>query len=298
MVWLGRCQSAPAAGAGYELALACDDILLVDDRSSACSLPEVPLLGAAGTGGLTRWSTSAHVRRDLAYVFATRTEGIRGARPWMGSGRRPSPPHQVRRGGDQPGPGPGRSVRTARPSRRHLSLTPPRGHIDGDMIRYLTSSPPDRSWARRGSRCPARPTQYLSARASYAAGASFWPRRWLREFDDAMLQPSASTSPELGTWFSRRKGDLSAVLALEDGCGSTPGQLAPPGDHAVCAGPSSASTSRPAPLVASFTRAAATPAPLPKLAPGRRPVVHARRPLRGDATDRPPPGRAGADRRQ
>src|SRR5213596_2216796 len=69
------------AGGGYELALACDEILLVDDRSSAVSLPEVPLLGVLpGTGGLTRVTDKRHVRHDLADVFCTTTEGVRGAR--------------------------------------------------------------------------------------------------------------------------------------------------------------------------------------------------------------------------
>jgi len=68
-----------AAGGGYELALACDEILLVDDRSSAVSLPEVPLLAVLpGTGGLTRVVDKRHVRRDLADVFATKIEGIKG----------------------------------------------------------------------------------------------------------------------------------------------------------------------------------------------------------------------------
>src|SRR5688572_30975143 len=77
-VWLAAVNGT-AAGGGYELALACDDILLVDDRSSSVSLPEVPLLGVLpGTGGLTRVVDKRHVRRDLADVFATRTEGVRG----------------------------------------------------------------------------------------------------------------------------------------------------------------------------------------------------------------------------
>jgi benzoyl-CoA-dihydrodiol lyase len=68
-----------AAGGGYELALACDEILLVDDKSSAVSLPEVPLLAVLpGTGGLTRVVDKRHVRRDLADVFATKVEGIKG----------------------------------------------------------------------------------------------------------------------------------------------------------------------------------------------------------------------------
>ena len=68
-----------AAGGGYELALACDEILLVDDRASAVSLPEVPLLAVLpGTGGLTRVVDKRHVRRDLADVFATRAEGVKG----------------------------------------------------------------------------------------------------------------------------------------------------------------------------------------------------------------------------
>src|ERR1700691_5641934 len=70
-----------AAGGGYELALACDQILLIDDGSSAVALPEVPLLGVLpGTGGLTRLVDKRHVRRDRADVFATTAEGIKGAK--------------------------------------------------------------------------------------------------------------------------------------------------------------------------------------------------------------------------
>src|SRR6202045_5229156 len=70
-----------ASGGGYELALACDQILLVDDRSSAVSLPELPLLGVLpGTGGLTRVVDKRHVRRDLADIFCTTSDGIRGQR--------------------------------------------------------------------------------------------------------------------------------------------------------------------------------------------------------------------------
>ena len=77
-VWLAAVNGT-AAGGGYELALACEEILLIDDRSSAVSLPEVPLLAVLpGTGGLTRVVDKRKVRRDLADVFATRTEGVKG----------------------------------------------------------------------------------------------------------------------------------------------------------------------------------------------------------------------------
>ena len=77
-VWIAAVNGT-AAGGGYELALACDEIVLVDDRSSAVSLPEVPLLAVLpGTGGLTRVVDKRHVRRDLADVFATRAEGVKG----------------------------------------------------------------------------------------------------------------------------------------------------------------------------------------------------------------------------
>src|SRR3954464_14277688 len=76
--WLAAINGT-AAGGGYELAIACDEIVLVDDRASAVSLPEVPLLAVLpGTGGLTRVVDKRHVRRDLADMFSTRAEGIKG----------------------------------------------------------------------------------------------------------------------------------------------------------------------------------------------------------------------------
>src|SRR5258708_29966567 len=82
--FIAACNGSTAGG-GYELALACDEIVLIDDRSSAVSLPEVPLLGVLpGTGGLTRLTDKRQVRRDLADVFCTTSEGVRGqrARDW------------------------------------------------------------------------------------------------------------------------------------------------------------------------------------------------------------------------
>src|SRR5258708_63043 len=78
--FIAACKGATAGG-GYELALACDEIILIDDRSSAVSLPEVALLGVLpGTGGLTRVTDKRHVRRDLADVFCTSADGVQGDR--------------------------------------------------------------------------------------------------------------------------------------------------------------------------------------------------------------------------
>src|SRR5437016_7899022 len=78
--FIAACNGSTAGG-GYELALACDEIVLIDDRSSAVSLPELPLLGVLpGTGGLTRLTDKRKVRRDLADIFCTTTEGVRGQR--------------------------------------------------------------------------------------------------------------------------------------------------------------------------------------------------------------------------
>src|SRR5438046_2820399 len=78
--YLAAC-SGPTAGGGYELALACDEIVLIDDGSSTVSLPEVPLLGVLpGTGGLTRLVDKRKVRRDRADLFGTLAEGIKGKR--------------------------------------------------------------------------------------------------------------------------------------------------------------------------------------------------------------------------
>src|SRR5579859_1012795 len=78
--FLAACNGTTAGG-GYELALACDEIILIDDRSSAVSLPEVPLLGVLpGTGGLTRVTDKRRVRRDMADIFCTTPEGIQGQR--------------------------------------------------------------------------------------------------------------------------------------------------------------------------------------------------------------------------
>jgi benzoyl-CoA-dihydrodiol lyase len=213
-----------AAGGGYELALACDEILLVDDRSSAVSLPEVPLLGVLpGTGGLTRVVDKRHVRRDLADVFATRTEGVRGAQAveW---GLVDAVAPRTKFDEEARGRALARAERSDRPADTGgVELTPVERSVEGSVIRYpklevrldrelgaawFTLLGPSASPMTSGA-VPSSPE------AITAAGAAFWPLAVCRELDDAMLHLRFN-EPEIGTWVLQTKGDVSAVLAYDD----------------------------------------------------------------------------------
>jgi benzoyl-CoA-dihydrodiol lyase len=216
-----------AAGGGYELALACDEILLVDDRSSAVSLPEVPLLAVLpGTGGLTRLVDKRGVRRDRADVFATRAEGMKGrqAVEWGlvdAVVRRTRFAEAVRErtrayaaASDRPDGGPG------------VPLVPLEIEIDGDGLRYSTLAVRiDRAlgaafvtvYAPTGPE-PSDPAGLL------AAGGSAWVLSVVRELDDAILRLRFN-EPDVGTWVLRTVGDPALVAAAEE-------LLAPgPSDH-------------------------------------------------------------------
>src|SRR5438309_5319528 len=188
-VWLAAVNGT-AAGGGYELALACDDILLVDDRSSAVSLPEVPLLGVLpGTGGLTRVVDKRHVRRDLADVFATRTEGVRGAQAveW-GLVDAIAPRTKFDEESNA------RAVTRAEASDRPadaagIELTPLERTVDGSVNRYPNLEVRlDRelgtAWFTLSG-----PSGELATtpEAIIRQGSAFWPLAVCREFDDAML---------------------------------------------------------------------------------------------------------------
>jgi benzoyl-CoA-dihydrodiol lyase len=195
-----------AAGGGYELALACDWITLVDDNSSTVALPELPLLGVLpGTGGLTRLVDKRRVRRDLADVFATRAEGIRGktALAWKLVDE-VVPPRRFEE-----------AVRE-----RALAAAGSAARLPGEGI----ALPPLGTYAyvgvaREGNtatitlRGPDHPAP-ADPGEQHALGAGGWFLRLLRELDDAILD-LRTNDPETGTWLLRTEGDPQAVLAHE-----------------------------------------------------------------------------------
>jgi benzoyl-CoA-dihydrodiol lyase len=216
--WLAAVNGT-AAGGGYELALACDDILLVDDRSSAVSLPEVPLLGVLpGTGGLTRVVDKRHVRRDLADVFATRTEGVRGTQAveW---GLVDAIAPRTKFDEEAAARALARAEQSDRPADASgIELTPLGRTVEGDTIRYPNVEVRlDRelgtAWFTLSG--PSAGSVPGTPEAIVEAGPSFWPLALAREFDDAMLHLRFN-EPDIGTWVLQTKGDASAVLAADD----------------------------------------------------------------------------------
>ncbi len=207
-----------AAGGGYELALAADYIILVDDGASAVSLPEVPMLAVLpGTGGLTRVVDKRRVRRDRADFFCTVTEGVRGQRAldWKlvdelasRSAMRETSlarAHEFAAAANRPKAGSG------------IVLTPLAREIGEDEIHYGTMSIAlDRAngvanFTIQGPEAPPP----ADAAGIQAAGAEFWPLALARELDDAVLH-LRSNEPEIGTWVFRTQGDGALVAAYDD----------------------------------------------------------------------------------
>lgn len=204
------------AGGGYELALACDEIILVDDGASAVSLPEVPLLGVLpGTGGLTRLVDKRKVRRDYADVFSTVAEGIKGAQAAKWGlvdvvVPRSKFDEEVNRRAQRlakmsaPTSGPG------------VVLDPVTPTVDGDTLRYrhvtLAVDRPQRT-ATLLVQGPAT-LQPESAEAIFAQGCAFWPLQAFRELDDALLRLRFDFE-EIGLVAIKTRGDRSALLALD-----------------------------------------------------------------------------------
>jgi benzoyl-CoA-dihydrodiol lyase len=205
-----------AAGGGYELALACDQIVLIDDGSSTVSLPEVPLLGVLpGTGGLTRVVDKRHVRRDRADLFATRSEGYRGATAVEWGLVDATVP---RKGWTEEI---GRRARAAadastRRSGRGIALTPLQRTEDGDTLSYPFLTATLHRDARRVDITVHGPddARPADAEAVHAQGVDYWPFAVTRALDDLVLR-LRTNEPSLGTWVLRTEGDVDRVLAYD-----------------------------------------------------------------------------------
>jgi benzoyl-CoA-dihydrodiol lyase len=206
-----------AAGGGYELALACEEILLIDDNSSAVSLPEVPLLGVLpGTGGLTRVVDKRRVRKDRADVFATRSEGVRGkqAVEWKLVDevipKRQWDEKVAERAAEA-------AARSSRPAgAQGISLTPLRRTETADAITYEhveARLDRERGLVEITVHGPSGGVPESLERV-HELGAAFWPLAMTRELDDLILRLRANEL-ELGTWIIRTKGDVEDALAFE-----------------------------------------------------------------------------------
>jgi benzoyl-CoA-dihydrodiol lyase len=206
-----------AAGGGYEMALACEQILLVDDNSSAVSLPEVPLLGVLpGTGGLTRVIDKRRVRKDRADVFATRSEGVRGrqAVEWKLVDevipKRSWDATVAERAATA-------AARSHRPAEAEgVTLTPLQREETADGITYQhVSAKFDRAQGLVEITVfgPEGDVPDTVSRV-HELGARFWPLAMTRELDDLILRLRANEL-ELGTWVIRTKGDIEDALAFE-----------------------------------------------------------------------------------
>ncbi|NLD53835.1 MAG: benzoyl-CoA-dihydrodiol lyase [Burkholderiaceae bacterium] len=206
------------AGGGYELALACDEIVLVDDRSSSVSLPEVPLLGVLpGTGGLTRVTDKRRVRHDLADLFCTSVEGVRGQRAveWRLVDAAVKPAQFAAAVNE-------RAARLAAESHRPreakaVALSRLQREDSADALRYrhltveIDRAKRTATFTVRAPRTP----QPTDAAGIEAAGEAWWPLAMARELDDAILS-MRTNELDIGVWLLKTSGDIAAVTAVDE----------------------------------------------------------------------------------
>jgi benzoyl-CoA-dihydrodiol lyase len=205
-----------ASGGGYELALACEHIMLVDDRSSAVSLPELPLLGVLpGTGGLTRVSDKRHVRRDLADYFSTKAEGIGGKKAvqWRLVDEAVPRPRWDATVAERAAELAGRSNRPE--GAAGVPLPPLRKTRGDDAITYEHVSAALNRDAGSVDITIKGPQADPPAGIDEARSAGFWPLAVTRELDDLILDLRTNEA-ELGTWVFRTEGDPALVLAHDE----------------------------------------------------------------------------------
>ena len=206
------------AGGGYELALSCDEIVMIDDRSSTVSLPEVPLLGVLpGTGGLTRLTDKRKVRRDLADVFCSTAEGVRAdrAKQWNLVDHVAKPQQFKQSVAERAAAMAARSRRSE--PRKAVTLTPLDRRIDASGYHYTYVDITVDRKARTATltvNAPQGP-QPDSLDQIYQAGCGWWPLAVGRELDDAILMLRANEL-DIGLWILKTRGDIDAVVAADE----------------------------------------------------------------------------------
>jgi benzoyl-CoA-dihydrodiol lyase len=211
-----------ASGGGYELALACEHIMLIDDRSSAVSLPELPLLGVLpGTGGLTRVVDKRHVRRDLADYFSTKAEGLGGKKAVAWKLVDEAVPRVRWQEAVEERSRAFASAAARLPGGPAISLTPLEKERTADSIatvhiKYVhVSAVLDRERAVAEITVTGPPADAPASMADvYAAGAAFWTLAVARELDDLILDLRTNET-EIGTWVLRTAGSAERALGYD-----------------------------------------------------------------------------------
>jgi len=209
------------AGGGYELALACDEIILIDDRSSAVSLPEVPLLGVLpGTGGLTRVTDKRRVRHDHADIFCTTAEGVRGQRAldWKLVDAIVKPGQFAKAVQER---ALALSQSSTRTNAKPVALVPLARSYEGDYEWVKVAIDRARRAATITVKAPGA-GEPRDLAGIEAAGARWWPLAMARELDDAILTLRGNEL-DIGTWILKTEGEAANVLACDAGLKTSAG---------------------------------------------------------------------------